>query len=79
MQNDFSQQDLKRLVLQGLCLKCFYSYFIEEIDSFACAKYNINLDGKVRTCPGFKPISEGLDELIVKMKAQGELPEWVGQ
>jgi len=71
--------DLNRLVLQGLCLSCFYLNFGDKGESFVCAKYQIRLDGIVKDCPGFKPISEGLDELIARMQEKGELLQWAGQ
>jgi len=66
-------------VLQGLCLKCFYLIYDVEQDMFECDKFHMKLDGKVESCPGYMVISEGLNEMIIKMKANGELPEWVGK
>ena len=65
-------QELNNLVLEGLCLSCFYLNFGDKGGFFICAKYKISLDGIVESCPGFRPISEGLDELIAKMIQQGE-------
>lgn len=64
-------------VVKGKCLTCFYLTFRNNGESFVCAKYDFEPKGAVESCPGFRPISEGLDELITKMKAKGELPEWV--
>jgi len=72
-----NRTQLDRIILSGLCLKCFYLDYEQMDNSFICAKYNAKLDGMVESCPGFMPISEGLDKLIAKMKADNELPEWV--
>lgn len=69
----------KAQVVRGKCLTCFYLNFIDRGESFVCTKYNFEPKGAVESCPGFKPIAEGLDELIAKMKAQGEWLEGVGQ
>jgi len=74
-----NKTDLNRIVLEGLCLKCFYLNFEENGEKFVCANYKIELDGLVDSCPGFMVISEGLSEMIRKMKSNGELPEWVGK
>jgi hypothetical protein len=67
----------KAQVVKGKCLTCFYLTFRNNGESFVCAKYNFELKGAVERCPGFKPIAEGLSELIARMKAQRELPQWV--
>lgn len=67
--------DLNRIVLEELCIRCFYLIYSLEQDTFECDKYRIKLDGKVESCPGFMPIAEGLDQLITKMKANDDLPE----
>jgi len=66
-------------VLDGICLKCFHLIYSVDQKRFECDKYRMILSGKVQRCPGFLPISEGVDQLIAKMKAQGEIPEWVGE
>ncbi len=76
MKNNNNQNN--KFVLEGLCLKCFYLNYESNRESFSCAKYEIKLDGIVESCPAFMAISEGLGQLIAKMKEQGELPEWVG-
>lgn len=73
-----SNQD-RAAVVKGKCLKCFYLTFRNKGESFVCAKYNFEPAGAVESCPGFRPIAEGLAELIAMMKAKGELPEWVGE
>jgi hypothetical protein len=67
----------KSQVVKGKCLTCFYLTFRNNAESFLCAKYEFEPKGAVESCPGFRPISEGLDELIKKMNTKGELPEWV--
>ena len=57
----------------------FYLNYENNGESFACAKYNFTLNGVVEDCPEFMPISEGLGQLIAKMKSEGELPEWIGK
>ena len=73
--SDSSQS--KRLVVKGLCLKCFYLMLTEDRENFYCDKFKIKIEGLVKSCPGFMPISEGFDQLIAQMKVSGELPEWV--
>jgi len=70
-----NKTDLNRIVLEGLCIQCFYLIWMEDINSFECDKFRMKLDGKVESCPGFMPIAEGLDQLITKMKAECELPQ----
>lgn len=71
-----SDQD-KAQVVKGKCLTCFYLTFRNNGESFICEKYNFEPKGAVDSCPGFRPIAEGLTELISRMKAQGELPPWI--
>ena len=66
-------------VVKGKCLTCFYLTFRNNGESFICAKYNFEPVGAVESCPGFRPIAEGLTEIIAKMKEKGELPEWIGK
>lgn len=72
-----NKDQIKELVLKGLCIKCFYLTFSEDRERLYCDKYKITLEGIVESCGGFMSISEGLDELITRMKANGELPVWV--
>jgi len=65
------QRELNRTILEDICLKCFYLNYEEDEDTFVCDKYRIGLDGILENCPGFTSISEGLNELIMKMKAEG--------
>ncbi|MGB7292427.1 MAG: hypothetical protein WBD99_09665 [Thermodesulfobacteriota bacterium] len=74
--NNNSDQ-IKELVLQGLCIKCFYLTFSEDRERLNCDKYKITLEGIVESCGGYISISEGLEELIIRMKANGELREWI--
>lgn len=67
----------KTQVVKGKCLTCFYLTFRNKRESFICAKYDFEPKGAVESCPGFRPIAEGLAELVTKMKAKGELQEWV--
>ncbi|MGE5445243.1 MAG: hypothetical protein ACM3SR_11695 [Ignavibacteriales bacterium] len=67
----------KAQVVKGKCLTCFYLTFRNEGEVFVCAKYNFEPKGAVDSCPGFRPIAEGLVELVEIMKTKGELPEWV--
>jgi hypothetical protein len=76
MSNNSDQ--IKELVLNGLCLRCFYLTFSDNRERLYCDKYKITLEGIVEKCGGYMSISEGLDELITRMKANGELPEWMG-
>jgi hypothetical protein len=64
-------------VVKGKCLTCFYLTFRDMGESFVCAKYNFEPKGAVECCRGFRPIDEGLAELIASIKARGEFPEWV--
>lgn len=64
-------------VVKGKCLTCFYLTFKNGGECFVCAKYNFEPRGAVESCPGCRPISEGLVELVDRMKAKEELPEWV--
>jgi hypothetical protein len=70
-----SNDQIKGFVLEGLCLKCFYSTLSEDRERFYCDKFKIRLEGVVERCGEYMPISEGLDQLIARMKANGELPE----
>lgn len=67
----------KTQVVNGKCLTCCYLTFRDRGESFVCAKYEFEPKGAVESCPGFRPISQGLAELVASMKAQRELPEWV--
>ncbi len=67
----------KTQVVKGKCLTCFYLTFRNNGELFVCARYEFEPKGAVEFCPGFRPIAEGLAELVTKMKANGELPEWV--
>jgi hypothetical protein len=73
-----NKDQIKEVVLNGLCIKCFYLTFSEDREGVDCDKYKITLEGIVESCGGFMSTSEGLDELITRMKANGELSEWVG-
>ena len=72
-----NNDQIKELVLKGLCIKCFYLTFSEDRERLCCDKYKITLGGIVKSCGGYMPISEGYDELITRMKANGELSEWI--
>ncbi len=67
-----NNQDKTRVV-KGKCLMCFYITIDNNGDSLVCARYGFEPKCLVESCPGFKPVSEGLHEVIVKMKEQGEL------
>jgi hypothetical protein len=69
--NNQDRQD----VLNGKCLVCFYLMFKNDGEAFICAKFDFLPKGAVADCPGFKPVAEGLTELVSLMKARGELPE----
>ena len=69
----------KAQVVKGKCLTCFFLTFRDKGISFVCVKYNFEPKGAVESCPGFRPIAEGLAELVARMKAKGELPQWVGK
>ncbi len=64
-------------VVHGKCLTCFYLTFRKNGELFVCAKYEFEPKGAMESCPGLRPIAEGLAELVERMKAQGELPELV--
>lgn len=66
-----NRTQLDRIILNGLCLKCFYLDYEQMDNSFICAKYKTRLDGKVESCPGFMAISEGLDQLKKESKKMG--------
>lgn len=69
----------KELVLKGLCIKCFYLTFSEDRELLYCDKYKITPEGIVESCGGFLGTSDGLEELITRMKANGELSEHLGK
>lgn len=56
----------KGQVVKGKCLTCFYLTFRNKGESFLCARYNLDPRGAVESCPGFRPIAEGLAELVAK-------------
>jgi archaellum biogenesis ATPase FlaH len=49
----------------------------EDRERLYCDKYKIPLESIVETCRGYMSISEGLDQLIIRMRANGELPEGI--
>jgi len=82
----YTEEDRKaKLVLEGRCKSCFHLWFVNsDMDNrcfkgFWCQTFKKKLSNKIENCQGFLSNSEGLDQLIAKMKAEGELPEWVGR
>ncbi len=80
----YTEEDGKAMpVLNGICKRCTHLLLVKdnsskhEFKGVWCATFKKKLEDKVESCPGFRPISERLAELIANMKARGELPEWV--
>ena len=69
--------EARRFVLEGLCPKCYYLTLSEDRERLCCDKYKITPKGIVEKCWGYMTVSEGYDELISRMKANGELSEWI--
>jgi len=65
--------EIKKQVARGICMECFWLRFggIEELPS--CDKFHILLETNIRSCSEFLKFAEGLDELILIMRAKGEL------
>jgi hypothetical protein len=82
----YTEEDRKAtLVLEGCCKACFHLWFVNtDTDSrifkgFWCKIFKKKLGNKIENCQSFLSNSEGLDELITRMDANGELPEWIGE
>lgn len=76
----YTEEDHKaKAVLEGVCKGCNHLLPVRddieryEFNGLWCAAFKKKLEAKIESCPGLKPISEGLSEIIAKMKEQGEL------
>ncbi|MDA2920338.1 hypothetical protein MYX76_12745 [Desulfobacterota bacterium AH_259_B03_O07] len=67
--------EIKKQVARGICMECFWLRFGEQIEQPRCDKFNIMLKTKIISCDEFLKFAEGLDELILTMRARGELSE----
>jgi len=75
MTNDRTLTEKKEQVASGICIQCFWLRFGEPEELPSCDKLHLLLESKIIACTPFLKFAEGLDKLILTMRANGELPE----